>query len=127
MKETIPHRRILQMEIDENLAVHHVTPSTVEYVVKKIVDTVRPGKVVVFGSRARGDQCAGSDIDILVVTNPGEDRERIRLAIERALRGRRFDVDLLVRTPQDIAWNTDGENPFYEEEILKDGRVMYER
>ena len=70
-------------------------------------------------------QCAGSDIDVLVVTNPGEDREKVRLALERALRGRRFDIHLLVRTPEDIAWNIDAENPFYTEDILNQGRVMY--
>jgi predicted nucleotidyltransferase len=32
-----------------------------------IVDTVRPMQVVVFGSHARGDATADSDIDLLVV------------------------------------------------------------
>ncbi len=115
------------MVIDNNLAVDTVTPSTVEYVVEKIVNTANPTKVIVFGSRARGDNRTDSDIDILVITNPGENREQVRLAIERALRGRRFDIDLLVRTPEDIAWNEDAENPFYTEGIFKEGRVMYER
>lgn len=115
------------MMIDTNLAVDTVTPTTVKYVVDKIVNIAHPTKVVVFGSQARGDNRADSDIDILVITNPGESREQVRLAIERALRGRRFDIDLLVRTPEDIAWNTEGENPFYTEAIHKEGRVMYER
>jgi uncharacterized protein len=115
------------MTIDNNLAVDTVTSSTVEYVVERIVNTAHPTKVIVFGSRARGDNRADSDIDILVITNPGENREKVRLTIERALRGRRFDIDLLVRTPEDIARNTDAENPFYTEGIFKEGRVMYER
>ncbi len=115
------------MVIDNNLAVDTITPSTVEYVVEKIVHTAHPTKVIVFGSQARGDQHSGSDIDILVITNPGENREQIRLAVEKALRGRRFDIDLLVRTPEDIAWNNESENPFYTEGIFKEGRVMYER
>jgi DNA polymerase sigma len=115
------------MIIDSNLAVDTITPSTVEYVVGKIVDTAHPTKVIVFGSQARGDQRAESDIDILVIIDSGENREQVRLAIERTLRGRRFDIDLLVRTPEDVAWNTDAENPFYTEAIFKEGRVMYER
>jgi predicted nucleotidyltransferase len=112
---------------DQNLAVDTITPFTVKYVVEKIVTSVHPAKVIVFGSQARGDQRPGSDIDILVITNQGENREQIRIVIEKALRGRRFDLDLIVRTPEDIAWNIESENPFYTERIFKEGRVMYER
>ncbi|MBD3243611.1 MAG: hypothetical protein GF331_23680 [Chitinivibrionales bacterium] len=104
--------------IDDNLAVDTVTPSTVEYVVRKIVDAAHPTKVIVFGSQARGENRVDSDIGILVITDAGENREEVRLVVERALRGRRFDIDLLVRTPEDIAWNTDAENPFYTEGIF---------
>jgi predicted nucleotidyltransferase len=115
------------MIVDSNLAVDTPTPQTVSYVVEKIVQTVRPSKVIVFGSQARGNQHQGSDLDILVITRPGADREKVRLEIEKALRGRRFDIDLLVRTPDDIAWNTEAENPFYIRDIFRDGQVMYER
>lgn len=115
------------MALDPNLAVETVAYSTIQYIVEKIVTTVDPKKVIMFGSQVRGDQRTDSDVDILVITNAGEDREQVRLAIERALRGRRFAIDLLVRTPEDIAWNTDAENPFYIEGIFKQGRVMYER
>lgn len=115
------------MVIDSNLAVDTITPATVKYVVQKIVRTAHPSKVIVFGSQARGDRHRDSDLDVLVITAPGADRERVRLAIERSLRGRRFDIDLLVRTPAEVAWNTRVENPFYIQDILRDGRVMYER
>lgn len=117
----------IKMIIDSNLAVNTITPSTVQYVVEKIVNTIHPMKIVIFGSQACGNPRPDSDIDILVITNPGENREQIRLSIEKALRGRRFDIDLLVRTPEDIMWNNETENPFYSEEIFKKGRVMYER
>lgn len=115
------------MVIDNNLEVEEITPSTIDYVVKKIVAAVHPMKVIVFGSQARGNHCSDSDIDLLVIAAPGDKREEVRLTIEKTLRGRRFDIDLLVRTPEDVAWNAEAENPFYTEEIFKEGRVMYER
>jgi predicted nucleotidyltransferase len=114
------------MIIDSNLAVSTVTKDVIDYVVDKIVQTVHPAKIILFGSQARRDNRATSDIDLLVVTQPGEDREKIRLEIEHLLRGRRFGIDLLVRTPKDVQWNIDAENPFYQDEILREGRVMYE-
>ncbi len=114
------------MIIDTNLAVSTVTPGVIKYVVDKIVETVHPLKIILFGSQAHGVNKSDSDIDLLVVTKFGEDREQVRLEIERVLRGRRFGVDLLVRTPEDVEWNIESENPFYTDEILQEGRVMYE-
>jgi len=115
------------MPIDTNLAVSSVTPEIIDYVVAKIVATVHPSKIILFGSQARHDSRPDSDIDLLVITSPGEDREHIRLEIERVLRGRRFGIDLLVRTPEDVEWNIEVENPFFTDGILREGRVMYER
>lgn len=115
------------MIIDPKLAVTTVTPDVIEYVVDKIVKTVHPSKVILFGSQARENGRFDSDIDLLVVIGSGLDREQIRLEIESVLRGRRFGIDLLVRTPEDLEWNIEVENPFYTDEILQEGRVMYER
>ena len=114
------------MAIDTRLAVTKVTPDIVEYVVRKIIDTVHPARIILFGSQARCTNGKDSDIDMLVVTRPGQNREEVRLAIEQTLRGRRFGIDLLVRTPEDMEWNLEGENPFYTNEILQEGRIMYE-
>jgi uncharacterized protein len=114
------------MIIDTRLAVSTVTPDMIDYVVRKIVETVHPGKIILFGSQARHTNSSDSDVDLLVVTQPGQNREQIRLEIEQALRGRRFGIDLLVRTPADVEWNLEVENPFYTDEILREGQVMYE-
>ena len=44
-----------------------VTSSLLDEVVRRIVEAVRPEKVVLFGSRALGDSRPRSDIDILVI------------------------------------------------------------
>ncbi len=114
------------MQIDTNLSVTTVTPDIIDYVVEKIVLAVHPLKIILFGSQARHDNRENSDIDLLIITKTGEDSEQIRLEIERTLRGRRFGIDLLVRTPADLEWNIEAENPFYTNEIFRDGQVMYE-
>jgi predicted nucleotidyltransferase len=115
------------MIIDPNLAVDTIKQATVEYVIEKIVDVVHPTKIILFGSLAHGGQRPESDIDLLIITKPEDDRELVRMAIERALRGRRFAIDLLVRTPADVEWNMYVENPFYVDDILRDGQIVYER
>lgn len=38
-------------------------------IVRRIVDTSHPEKVILFGSRARGDSRGDSDIDLLVIVD----------------------------------------------------------
>jgi predicted nucleotidyltransferase len=114
------------MIIDTNLTVTSITPDVVKYVVDKIVKVVRPSRIVLFGSQARGTNRSESDLDLLVITRTGDDREKVRLEIERTLRGRRFGIDLLVRTPEEVEWNIEAENPFYTDEIFGKGQIMYE-
>ena len=45
-----------------------LTPDVLAEATRRIVDAFRPERVVLFGSRARGDHGPDSDIDLLVVT-----------------------------------------------------------
>jgi uncharacterized protein len=114
------------MIIDSTLAVSKITDEIIDYIIDKIVNTVHPSKIILFGSQVRGDHNPESDVDLLVITQTGENREQIRLKIEQTLRGRRFGIDLLVRTPEEVQWNIEMENPFYIEEIFRQGRIKYE-
>ena len=68
--------------------------------VKAIVDEVAPEQVILFGSRARGDTTADSDVDLVVVEaaafGPGRDHRIEATRLWRALAD--FDVskDILV-------------------------------
>lgn len=62
-------------------------------------------KIVLFGSRARGDADAQSDWDVLVVLrDPISHRERIALStrLNRALARRLIPCDLLIRSCQEV-------------------------
>jgi predicted nucleotidyltransferase len=45
-------------------------------IVRRIVDTLQPEKVILFGSQARGDARPNSDFDVLVIKPSDEPRYR---------------------------------------------------
>ena len=70
-------------------------------VVKRIAEAVRPEKIVLFGSRGRGDDGDGSDIDLLIVHAGPESKRDLKLRIRRLFPRQRFAMDLLVLTPDE--------------------------
>lgn len=104
-----------------------VTPEVIAHVTQRIVAAIDPQRIILFGSQARGDTVHSSDLDLLVIQDsPHSDRE-IRRRIEQLLLDRRFGMDLIVRTPQEVDMNLADGNPFYTEHIFRDGIVLYER
>lgn len=66
-------------------------------IVERLVAALRPARVYLFGSRARGDPGADSDYDILVlVEHPTIPRYRLAQKGFRALRGVPAAVDVVV-------------------------------
>jgi predicted nucleotidyltransferase len=69
----------------------------------EVAKKFRPRKIILFGSYAYGQPTEDSDVDLLVVMNRTRYRgERMSIHIRRALQ-RDFAMDLLVRTPADVA------------------------
>ena len=81
---------------------------------------------MLFGSYAYGKPTEGSDVDLLVIMRRTRDRgERVSVRIRHAI-PRDFPLDLLVRTPSDVAKRLRWGDPFICE-LLEKGRVLYER
>lgn len=76
--------------------------SLIDLIVGRIVDTIRPEKVILFGSRARGDADANSDYDLLVIQPSGEPRYRRSALLYRALSDIPVEVEVLVYTPAEV-------------------------
>jgi predicted nucleotidyltransferase len=114
-------------ERDKHLQTETVTPEILAYIVNKIIRAIEPRQIILFGSRARGDEKDTSDVDLFIIHDGRSSDREVRRQIERLLWGRRFGVDLIVRTPVEVARNVHDGNPFYTRHIFTEGRVLYER
>lgn len=110
-----------------SLDVPRVTQDVITTVTHRIVTAINPRLIVLFGSQARGDAEADSDLDLLVVQDSEQTDREIRRRIEQLLLDRRFGLDLIVRTPEEVARNLEDGNPFYVDHIFGDGVILYER
>jgi predicted nucleotidyltransferase len=97
-----------------------------QQVVQTLAETARPARIVLFGSHARGDARADSDLDLLVIEDAVADRAGEMVRLRRALRPLRVPVDVLVASVQDVARyaTQPGHVLFW---ALKEGRAVYER
>lgn len=85
----------------------------------------QPRKIILFGSYAYGKPTDDSDVDLLVIMNRTRYRgERMSVRIRHAV-NRNFPMDLLVRTPADVAKRLRWGDCFMQE-VIEKGKVMYE-
>jgi predicted nucleotidyltransferase len=93
-------------------------------IVRRVVDSARPEKIILFGSAARGEMGPDSDVDLLVVKRGKFNRWRLTTAIYRRLRGKAAPVDVVVVTPQEVARYAD--SPYLViQPALQEGKVVY--
>jgi uncharacterized protein len=91
---------------------------------RRVAERFHRDKIILFGSYAYGTPHADSDVDILVIMparNQIDQACRIDDAIDPP-----FPLDLIVRTPKDIAWQL-AEGASFLCEIMGKGMVLYEK
>lgn len=115
------------LEQDHKLQTEIITPELIDYIVGKIVTAVSPLKIILFGSLASGQATDESDLDLLIIHSSQMSNRKVRQKIDKLLWGRHFGVDLIVRKPEQVTRNVTQNNPFYTQNILSDGIVLYER
>jgi predicted nucleotidyltransferase len=98
---------------------------TLPEAVERIAQELHPAKIVLFGSYAYGTPTPDSDVDLLVVMDTSLSSKERYLSVCRLLRPRLFPVDIIVKTPQEIAQALENKDYFIQEIITK-GRVLYE-
>lgn len=71
-------------------------------IVSRITRTADPEKIILFGSRARGDARDDSDFDVLVIKESLEPRYRRSIPLYIALANLPVEVEVMVYTPQEV-------------------------
>ena len=96
----------------------------IDELVQRIVEIVHPLRIILFGSTARGEMGAESDIDVLVVMPSGTHRRKIAQLLYQEARGIGVPFDIIVATPEDLTKHKDNLGLIYRK-VLKEGRDVY--
>jgi predicted nucleotidyltransferase len=102
-----------------------VTPEKIGEAVRRIVEASHPAKIIMFGSRARGQGRTDSDLDLVVIERGAPDRFAEIVRLHRALRGLILGVDILVIGEKDFEEWSDTPGSVYHS-ARREGKVLYE-
>jgi predicted nucleotidyltransferase len=91
---------------------------------RDIVKRFHPDKIILFGSYAYGTPHQDSDVDMLVVM-PARNTTDMAIKIQLEL-SPPFPVDLIVRTPREMAWRL-AERESFLTEVVGKGKTLYEK
>jgi predicted nucleotidyltransferase len=110
----------MNVERQEQLA------QALEHILQTLTAHYQPQKVILFGSMARGLVNEWSDLDLVIIKDTS--LPFLKRLTEVALLCRpRVGVDFLVYTPNEFAQMAADKNPFIIEEVIRKGKVLYER
>lgn len=84
------------------MATAQVPAGELEELVRRIVAAVAPLRIILFGSAARGEMTADSDVDVAVVMPEGTDRLSTTMELHRRMLGRGLPVDIVVLTEGEL-------------------------
>lgn len=107
-----------------------VSDATLARMVDAIVAEVSPEQVILFGSQARGDEIAQSDVDLLIIQSEPFDAvgKRDAQSVRLSKRLARFPVatDILLYARDEVDYWRDSLNHVVAR-ALREGKVLYER
>jgi predicted nucleotidyltransferase len=99
-------------------------PRVLDWLIRQIVEAVRPLRIILFGSAARGEMGPDSDFDLLVVMPEGTDRRETAQELYRRVKGNGQPFDVLVTTPSDLERYKDNIGLIYYT-VLREGKEVY--
>ena len=104
---------------------YHVDDKLMTEIVRRIVAEACPQKVILFGSRSRGEARPDSDIDLLVISDDARSRAQRAADLYGVLSDIIIPMDVLVYRPEEIAeWQNVPQ--VFVTTAMREGRVLYE-
>ena len=79
-----------------------VDDKTLQMIVDRIVEEIKPQKIILFGSLARGEANAWSDVDLMIIQETDLPRHRRYANVSRLFWGLGIPMDILVYTPEEF-------------------------
>lgn len=104
----------------------NLTDALLTEITQRIIAVSDPEQIILFGSRARGDAGADSDIDLLVIKDDVESPRAEAARIYRALAGLRTPVDVVVVRSDYVQRHRNIVGTVVRP-ALREGRVLYAR
>ncbi len=104
--------------------VEKVDIKIIDELVQHIVESVRPQRIILFGSAARGQMGPDSDIDVMVVVPDGTHCLNTTQYLYKQLFGFGYPVDILVTTPAVLEQHRHNKGLIYRN-VLAEGREVY--
>lgn len=97
--------------------------------IRRVVECIKryePEKIIIFGSYVRGEMDEYSDLDLVVIKKTKKRFIRRLIEVATLIDDDLGKVDVFVYTPQEFKRMVEWNNPFIEQ-VLKEGRVLYEK
>lgn len=101
-----------------------VDDKLLKHITDTIVEHFHPRRIILFGSRARGDARPDSDVDLLVEMESDKSFYQRGYEVELLFTPRPWAMDLLVFTPEELKERA--RLPFFKT-IAREGKTIYER
>ncbi len=102
------------------------TDHLLDEMVARIRQTGHPECVVLFGSRARGEERADSDYDLLVIQESDEPRYRRSIPLYAVLADLPAEVEIMVYTPAEVREWSEVREAFVTT-AMREGKLVYEK
>ncbi|MEW6097412.1 MAG: nucleotidyltransferase domain-containing protein [bacterium] len=101
-----------------------VTQEQIDEIKRRIVENIKPEKIILFGSYASGNPSKNSDLDILIIKESNLPRYKRGREIRKHLRGLKVAIDLVVYTKEEIQkWSN--VKPAFITTVMEKGKVIY--
>lgn len=117
----------MKFQAGEKINLEPITPEFIQEVVERIVDVLDPDKIILFGSFANGKPHEYSDLDLFIIKSGIDNRLELQGQVCSLFWDYSIPMDVLVRTPKQVAQAIESGNSFLKYEVLGKGKVLYEK